>query len=48
MAKSVNAAALPKNGMGLQIIHEIMDKVDYVSDGSVNRLVLSKELAVSA
>lgn len=40
--------SLPENGMGLQIIHEIMDKVDYVSDGSVNRLVLSKELAVSA
>jgi len=34
--------SLPESGMGLQIIHEIMDEVAYTSDGTGNRLCLTK------
>lgn len=37
--------SLPESGMGLQIIHEIMDEVDYRSDAGVNRLSLMKSMA---
>jgi len=34
--------SLPESGMGLQLIHEIMDETAYVSEGGVNRLRLCK------
>jgi serine/threonine-protein kinase RsbW len=37
--------ALPESGMGLQIIHEVMDETAYTSEVGVNCLKLSKVLA---
>jgi serine/threonine-protein kinase RsbW len=37
-------AALPESGMGLQIIHEVMDQTAYSSEGGVNCLRLTKLL----
>jgi serine/threonine-protein kinase RsbW len=37
-------AALPENGMGLQIIHEVMDETAYSSEGGGNCLRLTKLL----
>jgi serine/threonine-protein kinase RsbW len=34
--------SLPEGGMGLQIIHEVMDTAAYSSDGGMNRLKLTK------
>ena len=36
--------SLPVGGMGLQIMHDVMDEVSYESDGHVNRLRLAKQL----
>jgi serine/threonine-protein kinase RsbW len=36
---------LPVGGMGLQIMHEVMDEVSYETDGRVNRLRLAKQLS---
>lgn len=37
--------SLPESGMGLQIIHEVMDETAYTSDTGVNCLKLTKLLA---
>jgi anti-sigma regulatory factor (Ser/Thr protein kinase) len=37
-------AALPESGMGLQILHEVMDAAVYSSEGGVNCLRLTKLL----
>jgi serine/threonine-protein kinase RsbW len=40
-------AAVPEGGMGLQIMHEVMDEVSYsgrTAGGSTNRLCLTKRL----
>lgn len=37
-------AALPEHGMGLQIIHEIMDETAYTSNAGVNCLRLIKQI----
>jgi serine/threonine-protein kinase RsbW len=36
--------SIPEGGMGLQIMHTIMDEVKYSSDGTLNRLCLTKFL----
>jgi serine/threonine-protein kinase RsbW len=36
--------SLPESGMGLQIMHEVMDEATYTSDGTINRLMLSKRI----
>ncbi|MFH1886145.1 MAG: ATP-binding protein [Pseudomonadota bacterium] len=38
-------SSLPEHGMGLHIITEIMDKVEYTSAGGVNILTMTKLLA---
>lgn len=38
-------ASLPEGGMGLQIMHEVMDEVSYATEGRVNRLRLTRQLA---
>lgn len=37
-------ASLPEGGMGLQIMHDVMDEVSYRTDGQVNRLQLTRLL----
>lgn len=37
--------SVPESGMGLQIMHDVMDEVSYVTEGNVNRLRLSRVLA---
>ncbi len=37
-------ASWPEGGMGLYIIHEVMDDVAYMRDGDQNRLTLTKHL----
>ena len=42
-----NLASVPEGGMGLQIMHEVMDQVSYVrgsAEGQLNRLCLAKLL----
>lgn len=36
--------SLPEGGMGLQIMHEVMDKVSYRTEDQVNRLQLTRLL----
>jgi serine/threonine-protein kinase RsbW len=36
--------SLPEGGMGLQIMHEVMDEISYISDGQVNLLRLTRVL----
>ena len=38
-------AALPESGMGLHLIHTIMDEVDYQTTGGVNILTMTKHLS---
>ena len=37
-------ASLPEGGMGLQIMHQVMDKVSYKTEGQVNSLQLMRLL----
>lgn len=37
-------ASLPEGGMGLQIMHEVMDEVSYRSNGQMNLLRLTRVL----
>lgn len=37
--------SLPTRGMGLFLIHTIMDSVEYRKDGSANRLMMTKTIA---
>jgi anti-sigma regulatory factor (Ser/Thr protein kinase) len=39
--------SLAEGGRGLQIIHDLMDEVSYVSTDSVNRLRMIKQLQTS-
>lgn len=39
-----NETSLPEGGMGLQIMHDVMDKVSYKSEGDVNSLQLIRLL----
>jgi serine/threonine-protein kinase RsbW len=43
-----NLALVPEGGMGLQIMHDVMDRVSYVrgsGEGQMNRLCMTKVLA---
>jgi len=40
-----DTARLPEGGMGLHLIHSIMDHVDYRSQGGRNTLAMTKRLA---
>ena len=44
----VDGAALPDRGMGLFMMRSDMDRLDYQSQGGVNRLVLTKSLRPAA
>jgi serine/threonine-protein kinase RsbW len=37
-------SSLPEGGMGLQIMHEVMDEISYQTDGEVNRLCLARRI----
>ena len=39
-----NRSSLPEGGMGLQIMHEVMDEISYRSDGEGNLLRLTRVL----
>jgi anti-sigma regulatory factor (Ser/Thr protein kinase) len=39
---------LPKGGLGLEIMREVMDQVDYESGGGVNCLRMTKRIPVAA
>jgi serine/threonine-protein kinase RsbW len=44
---SIDRASLAEGGRGLQIIHDLMDRVAYIKNGSINRLQLTKCFATS-
>jgi serine/threonine-protein kinase RsbW len=43
----IDPASLPESGRGLQIIHDLMDEVAYISEDSFNRLQLTKRCPCS-
>ena len=43
----IDKTSIAEGGRGLQIIHDLMDKVAYFREGEVNRLQLTKRLPVT-
>lgn len=43
--QNIDRSSLPEGGRGLQIIHDLMDEVSYVRAGTLNRLIMRKQLA---
>ena len=44
----VDRRSLPEGGRGLEIIHQVMDRVSYVSEDGHNRLIMAARLAPMA